>query len=84
MVTNLNDTSDKNTITKKANPPKYPDKLDKGKYRYLKKKSCIRETPNLLTDADSSTAAKKLLSIFSSFFLNFFTTPTPLPPPGFS
>ena len=32
------------------------------------KKSCKRETPNLSTDADSSTAAKKLLSI--SFFLH--------------
>ena len=29
-----------------------------------KQKSRIRETPNLSTDADSSTAAKKLLSIF--------------------
>ena len=33
----------------------------------LKKKSRIRETPNLSTDADSSTAVKKLLSFF--FFL---------------
>ena len=41
-----------------------------------KKKSRIRETPNLSTDADSSTAAKKLLRLyFSIFFLpnpNFF------------
>ena len=30
----------------------------------LEKKSRIRETKNLLTDADSSTAGKKVLSIF--------------------
>ena len=37
MVTNLNDTSDKNTHTKIANPQEYHDKLDKGIYLYMKK-----------------------------------------------
>ena len=38
-----------------------------GEYTYMyieKKKSLIRETKSLLTDEDSSTAAKKLLGIF--------------------
>ena len=34
------------------------------KYCNEEEKSRIRETPTLSTDADSSTAAKKLLSIF--------------------
>ena len=41
-----------------------------GRLQFFFYKSCIQETPNLLTDADSSTATKKLLS---KLFL---------PPPG--
>ena len=38
-----------------------------GGYSWMKK-SRILETRNLSTDADSSTAAKKLLSIFFCFY----------------
>ena len=36
MVTNLNDTGDKNTHTKMANPLEYHDNLDKGIYFKMK------------------------------------------------
>ena len=45
---------------------------------YIEKKFRIRETKNLSTVADSSTTARKLLSIF---FLN--PSPPPPPPRGF-
>ena len=48
-----NDSREWNFLGKMSNP-------------ILKKKSRLRETKHLLTDADSSTTAKKLLNIFLS------------------
>ena len=51
---------------------------DKNTTVKISKKFGIRETNNLSTDADSSTAAKELLSI-----LLFYPSPSPPPPRGF-
>ena len=52
------------STTLTVNNPHFQQPLDSTTLRFNKKKSRIRETKNLLTDADSSTDAKKLLSIF--------------------